>query len=468
MKQTMGGITAALALIVFQSAAQTTATKNEFSAKQCIEYAKNNNVQVKNALLGVQVQEQVNRQYTAAAYPQINGSVGSSYFPNIGVQSFPNFIAAATYGVLEAEGVQNGNGVPIKSPSDFGFIQAAFGTKWVASAGVSLQQILFDGQVFVGLQARKTALDFSMKNYDVTEEGIRTNIYKVYYQLVISKVQMQQIDANITRTEKLLHDAGELYKNGFAEKLDVDRTNVQLINLQTEKSNLQNIISNGYLGLKVLIGMPVKDTLILTDTVTEDNLKEGLLNEGMYQYTDRQDYQYLQIAKKLGDYNIRRYKLSKLPSVNLSSGFSKLAQRNTFSFFGKGDWFSSSNISLNINVPIFDGNFKTAKMKQAQIENEQTANQIAGLEMAIDNEVATATNNYRNAIASLDFQMKNKELAEEVYNQTKKKYESGLGSTLDIANAEADLKTAEGNYISAMYTSVIAKIDYLKAIGKLP
>ena len=174
MKKTMGGITAALALIVFQSAAQTTATKNEFSAQQCIEYAKNNNVQVKNALLGVQVQEQVNRQYTAAAYPQINGSVGSSYFPNIGVQSFPNFIAAATYGVLEAEGVQNGNGEPIKSPSDFGFIQAAFGTKWVASAGVSLQQILFDGQVFVGLQARKTALDFSRKNYDVTEEAIRT------------------------------------------------------------------------------------------------------------------------------------------------------------------------------------------------------------------------------------------------------------------------------------------------------
>ena len=58
-------------------------------------------------------------------------------------------------------------------------------------------------------------------------------------------------------------------------------------------------------------------------------------------------------------------------------------------------------------------------------------------------------------------------LAETVYEQTKKKYESGTGSNTEITAAETDLITAQTNYISALYDAVIAKIDYLKASGKL-
>src|SRR4029078_11012190 len=136
---------------------------NAFSVKQAVDYALKNSAQVKNALLDIQIQRQTNKEITAAAFPQITGNVNTNYNPNVAVQTFPNFIGAATYGVLEQEGVKNGNGDPIISPSDFGFIHAAFGTTWNANAGVTLSQILFDGQVFVGLQARQTILDYSQK-----------------------------------------------------------------------------------------------------------------------------------------------------------------------------------------------------------------------------------------------------------------------------------------------------------------
>ena len=75
---------------------EDSSAKHEFSVKQCIEYSNKNNLQVKNATLNLRIQEQVNRNVTAAAYPQINGSIGSTYYPNITVQNFPNFIAAGT------------------------------------------------------------------------------------------------------------------------------------------------------------------------------------------------------------------------------------------------------------------------------------------------------------------------------------------------------------------------------------
>ncbi len=440
---------------------------HKFSLQECIDYGSKNNVKVKNSILDLKIQEQTNRTITAAAYPQINGSTGATFYPNIAVQSFPNFIAAATYGVLQQEGVKDGSGNAIVSPADFGFIEAAFGTKWNATAGVSLSQILFDGQVFVGLQARQTSLDWQKKAIDVTTETIKANIYKVYYQLVVSKTQIDQLDANIERAEKLLHDTRELYKNGFAERLDVDKVTVQLTNLKTERTSAENTINNGYLGLKVLIGMPAKETLILTDSITEDKLKEGLLNGDTYQYNDRNDYQYLQLGKKLNEYNIKRYRLTKLPSAGLSGSYTKLAQRNEFSFFGKGPWFSSSYIGLNINVPIFNGFAKNASIKQAQLELEKTQNQIDNLKISIDNEVTVSTSNFRNAISIMDFQKKNMELAEQVYNQSKKKYEIGTGSNIEITNAQTDLRIAQSNYITALYNAIIAKVDYIKSIGKL-
>lgn len=441
--------------------------KHEFSIQQAVDYSKKNNVNVKNALIDVQLQEQVNREVTSNAYPHINGSLGTTYNPSVATQVLPNFISPATYQVLIDEGVKDGNGLPIQMPNDFGFIAAQFGSKYSASAGLSLSQLLFDGQVFVGLQARDATMRFSKKNVEVTEEMIKTNIYKVYYQLVVSKTQLELLDANISRFEKLLHDTREIYKNGFAEQLDVDKVSVQLTNLQTEKRKVVSMISNGYYGLKVLIGMPVSDELVLTDSLTDSAIKDGILETSDYSYDNRKEYQYAQIGKELNEYNIRRYKLSSIPTVSLNANYAKNAQRNSWNFFGKGDWFTVSSINLNVAVPIFNGFYTKSKIQQAKLELQKTQNQIEGLKLSIDNEVAVAKNNFNSAVATMDFQRKNMELAEKVYQQTKKKYEMGTGSQTEINTAQTDLKSAQTNYITALYDAIVAKVDFMKATGKL-
>jgi outer membrane protein len=455
------------ALVLAQRPDSARITKHEFSVQQAADYAKKNNVNVKNALLDVKLQEQVNREITARAYPGINASLGSTYNPNIATQVLPNFISPATYQVLIDEGVKDGNGNPIQMPSDFGFVSAQFGTKYSATAGISLNQILFDGQVFVGLMARDAAIKFYEKSAEVTEEMIRTNIYKIYYQLVVSKTQVELLDANIALLEKLLRDTRLIYENGFAEKLDVDKVNVQLTNLQTEKIKVLNIISNGYYGLKTLMGMPVTDELILTDQLTDEQIKDGALESSNYSYESRKEYQYARIGKQLNEYNVRRYKLSQIPTVSLSALYAKNAQRNKWNFFGKGDWFTISNVNLNVSIPIFNGFYTKSKIAQAQLEVMKIDNRIEALKLSIDNEVATAKNNFSSAISTMDFQKKNMELAEKVYQQTKKKYEMGTGSQMEINTAQTDMKTAQTNYITALYDAIIAKVDFMKATGKL-
>lgn len=423
-----------------------TPTKHAFTIQQAVEYAAKNNVQVKNALLNIQSQQQTNREITASALPSITGSAGITDYITIPTSLLPG----------EIFGQPTGTYIPVR-----------FGTKYNSSATIQLQQLLFDGQVFIALQARATSIEFQTKNKEVTEEVIKTNIHKIYYQLVLSKTQLDLLDANIARLEKLKHDAGELYKNGFAEKLDMDKISVQLANLQTEKTKALNSISIGYLGLKTLMGMPVKDTLVLLDKINDEQIREDFSNDTVYQYTDRKEFQYLSLGKKLNEFNIKRYQLSYIPTLSLTGLYSKNAQRNKFDIFGKGDWFSTAYVGVNLSIPIFDGFARSARIKRARIDLKQTENQLDNLKLSIDSEVEQSKINFKSALATMITQKKNMELAEAVYNQTKKKFEVGTGSNTEITAAQTDLVTAQTNYISSLYSAIIAKVDYQKATGKL-
>ncbi len=432
-------------LLAASVTAQT--TKHEFTIQQAVEYAHRNNVQVKNALLNIESQKQTNREITAQALPNITGSGNITKYIDIPTSLLPG----------EVFGQPAGTYIPVQ-----------FGTKYNANASLQLQQTLFDGQVFIGLKARSTSIEFQTKNAEVTEEAIKTNIYKIYYQLVVSKTQIDLLDANIARLEKLEHDATELFKNGFAEKLDIDKVSVQLSNLRTEKTKAMNSISIGYLGLKTLMGMPVKDSLILTDKIDEQQIKEDFSNDTSYQYSDRKEYQLLSLNKKLNEYNIKRYQLSYIPTLSLTGNYSKNAQRNTFDLFAAGgQWFTTSYIGVNLSVPIFDGFARSARIKRSRIELKQTENQIDNLKLTIDSDVEQAKINFKSATATMDYQKKNMQLAETVYNQTKKKFEAGTGSNTEINAAQTDLVTAQTNYINSLYSAIIAKVDYLKATGKL-
>jgi outer membrane protein len=458
--------TAVISLVLL-SAGANAQQKNEFSVKQAVDYAMKNATQVKNALLDVKVQEQVNRQITAAAYPQVNASTGFTYYPNIAVQSLPNFIGPATYQVLVDEAVKNGAGNTITFPAGgFGNIQAQFGVPWVANAGVDVSQLLFDGQVFVGLMARGVVLDYYKKITEVTQEQIKANVMKIYYQLVVGKSQLASLDANIERFEKLLNDTKEIYKNGFAEKLDVDKVTVQLNNIKTEKEKIINSLTAGNSGLKFLLGMPQKEELVLSDTLSEAELKDNILN-GAYDYKDRKEFQLLSVAEKLGAYNIRRYKLSKLPTVAAFGSYSKNAQRSKFNFFNNDEWFTTSLVGVKISMTLFDGFKKNALIQQSRYELQKTQNNIEQLKQNIDYDVEQSRIKMTSALLTMDNQKQNITLAENVYNTTKKKYEQGLGSNQEIYNAQTELKVAQTNYYSSLYDAITAKIDWLKAAGKL-
>jgi outer membrane protein len=209
----------------------------------------------------------------------------------------------------------------------------------------------------------------------------------------------------------------------------------------------------------------------LTDTLNDAMVKENILQDTTaFDYSNRSEIQLLGKAKELQQLDLKRNKLGYLPTVAAFFSYQRQWQRNeSFAAFTGANWFAFNTglLGVNVSIPIFDGFQKKHKIQQSRFNIEKLDNSTAQLKRAIDLEQSVASSQVRNALLNLDVQSRNMQLAERVYNTTKKKYEQGLGNSFEVLQTDTELQRANGNYFQALYDAVVAKISYLKAVGKL-
>jgi outer membrane protein len=456
-------------VLTVQGLAAVSQKKYSFTAREAVDHAVRNVTEMRNLQVDRNIQLARNKEIRGQALPQINGTLSATHYFSIPVTLLPDFVSPSVYKVLEDEGVQDGSGNPITKPTgDPQFFPAKFGVPWQASAGFTFQQLLFQPDVFVALQARDVALKFADLNIATMEDSVTSNVFRAYYAVLIAEKRKVFIDDGVKRLEKLSSDQQQLFKNGFAEKLDIDRTEVSLNNLRSSQLQINNLIYLGYASLKYSVGLNQADTLQLSDTLSVDFVKKDILDTAGFQYEDRNEVKLLNTMKELRQLDLKRYKLAYIPTVSAYWNFSANALRESPNYFNfKEPWYQTNIAGLNVSVPIFDGFQRSNRVKQAKYELEKTDNNMQNLQRVIDFQREAAFVQFRNSITNLDVQERNLALAEKVYNTTKKKYEQGLGSNFDVLQTEGSYEDAQANYFQAMYDAVIAKIAYYRSLGRL-
>ena len=419
--------------------------------EQCIEYALQHNNNMKNAQIDIATSEATVGEVKSAGLPQINGQFQYTYNYKIQTQLFPatNFDPMA--------------------PADE-VVSFQFGLPYNGTAGVTLNQLLFDGTYFLGLKAAETYTSLAKEAVKVTEMEIKAGVTKIYYGVLVAKERQKIIQQNLERISSLLKETKVLYENGFVEELDVDRLEVNYNNLNNEKIRLDRFVESNMNLLKFQMGMPVGDELDITTTMAQIQLDAKTLAEETVDYSLRPEFGVYQIQKELDMMDERRYRLGYYPTVNLFAtyGYNGGAQQNSDLFkFNDNNWFPNGTIGLTLNVPIFDGMRKKYQLQQAQLRLQKTELSIAQLKKTIDYERKNALINLNNSITTLESQSKNMELAKKVIDKAQIKYKEGVGSSTEVINAETDLLSAQNNYFSALYDALVARVDYQRAMGTL-
>jgi outer membrane protein len=453
-----------LSVMAFRSNAQD-AKSNSFSLQQAVDYAYKSSPNYLNAQNDVLMAKYKRKEVLGMAMPQIGISVDFKDFERIPTSVLPNFVSPAVYGGLVAAGAAPYD--PAKLSSDaYDPIAAQFGTKYQLSGTSSASLLVFSADYLVGLKATKEYISLMNINVARNKTDLVSQVSKAYYGVLVNKERINLLDANIVKLEKLLNDTKAFNKQGFVEQIDVDRLEVAFNNLTTEKQKIVRLISLSENLLKFQMGYSGSEGLILTDSLSVADNSE--ISVSKIDVAKRSEYQLLESQQRLNTINVKRLKFGYLPSLVAFGSLGYSGQRSDTKFFTKeNNWYPTALIGATLSLNLFDGFQRHYKIQQAKLDFKKGDNNLRNLQLAIELEGASAVVNYNNAISSLQIQKRNLELAQNVYNVSQKKYEQGVGSNLEVINAQASLKESQTNYFNAVYDMLVYKIDYLKATGSL-
>ncbi|MEP0367283.1 MAG: TolC family protein [Cyclobacteriaceae bacterium] len=459
--------------------AQESPKAQKFGLEDCIAYALENATSAKNARLEERSAESKVKETVGIGLPQISGNLSAQRSPELSryyAQYFPTPPGEEPSGFGPSDAEAQALGM---QAGDVFAAQNFFQLKSSGDASLSIDQLIFSGSYIVGLQASNAYKDLAIKQKVKTEGDIKSDVAKAYFNVLINQDRERLFTANIARLDTLYRNTIELNKNGFAEQIDVDRLKVSLNNMKSEEQNIKNLNILSMRLLKFQMGYPLSEPMELAGTI--DDVLSAPLGEISTDvtYANRPDYQVLMANKDLQELNLKNKYAEALPTIGAFANLGYNTQSPSFSGLfktessfseqqgvGPDQWYNYSTLGVRLSWKIFTGTQRTFQIQQQKIELEKIENNINQFEQMIHVEVQEAALTLENALQRFEVQKENTALAENIFRITQLKYEQGVGSNLEVIEADSALKEAQTNYYNSLFAAIIAKIDLSMALGE--
>lgn len=436
-----------LLLVILLSSArlfsQTGGNQLDMTLQACIDYALQNSEMVKMSNLEREVSKAKVSEIKAVGLPQASIEGGAQY--NYETQK----------NLLPPEFSFGGTNGPV-----------SFQQEYAGDFAFKVNQLLFDGSYFVGLRAARTFRELAEKDHISSKIEVIEAVKKAYFTVLINKKRLSLVNKNIDRLSSVLRDTNILYENGFVESTDVDKLRVNYNNLIVEQKKLSKLSELSYDLLKFQMGMSLSDQIDLSQSIEDISFDAEQINA--LNYHNRVEYSKILTNEQLTLLDLKNNKVQYLPQLFASFAYGQNTQGASFGQLTDGDrWFGYGNVGVNIKIPVFDGLLKSSKIQQNRIQLDQLKWQKAMTQKSIDIEVRQSKIGLESNLESIDIQKQNMALAKRVYEVTEIKYKEGVGSNLELIEADAALKESETNYYNALYEVLIAKVELEKALGIL-
>lgn len=415
--------------------------------KDAITFALENKADAKKAKLDVENSDYQIQEVRSRALPQISATGSLNVNPILQLNALPGDFFGAP-------------GTTILAP---------LGQKWNSVAGVTLNQAIYDQSVFIGLKAAKSTREFYQINAQLTEEQVIEKVANAYYQVYVTRQNLNVLDNNLKNTTKVKDIIKGQFENGLAKKIDLDRTLVRISNINTQRQQTLNAVQLQENSLKFLMGMPIETKISIPET--EFEITATALSAQMPDATKRTEYLLLKKNEQLLEYQKKSVQAAYYPTLSLTGSYNYIGQGPEMPWFKKPAdgvyWSDFAAIGLNLNVPIFTGFGTRAKVRQAENKLQSIKVDLEETKLALDFEYENAKTQIDNSIISINNQKENAKLAQEVLTNTNNNYIQGLASLTDLLEAENEFVAAQNNYTTALLDYKLAEIQLIKSKGEL-
>lgn len=342
------------------------------------------------------------------------------------------------------------------------FQEVVFGQAQTATATATLTQQIFDGSYIVGVQATKAFLSYSQNNKEKTDLDVRKAVVEAYGNVLLAQESVLIAENNKETLEKNLYETKRIFENGLGDEESVDQLQITLSSVNSQLKNAMRLEKITLQMLNLVMGLPIESATILTenlDDLTQRQINLGLL-DSEFKMENNVDYK---LANNLNEQRFYELKLAKsraLPSLNAFVNYGGSSFSDSFNFLSSGQqWFGSSILGFDLNIPIFSSLGRSATTQRAKIALEQAKTQLTEAQEQIRLQLESSKSDYILAIEEYDTSKENLKLAERIEKKNQVKYSEGLATSFELRQAQTQLYTSQQEYLQSMVDVINRKTE---------
>lgn len=334
---------------------------------------------------------------------------------------------------------------------------------WNGTVNVSLPLVV--PSLWKNIQMSKVDLEIAVEQSRSSKIDLTHQIKKSFYSMLLAKDSYELFKQTYETDSINLVNIKNKFEQGIVAEYDVITADVRLKSIIPNILQAESMLKIAELQLKMLMGVDAEVPMEIVGSLSdyEKWMFEAIVpsDDNLSGNSDLRQFD-LQAIQAKNVYEMQ--KLQRLPTLTSTFNYSYISQNNNFKF-NTYRWDPYSVVGVTLAIPIFKGGQRHHNVKQSEIQlyqlHEQRNHLERGLQLSVKNSVELISKSIEQVVAAES----SVEQAKKGYEITQKRYETGMGTIVDLNAAALAMTNAELQYRNAIYDYLSSKADLEKTLG---
>ncbi|MHB1050351.1 MAG: TolC family protein [Bacteroidota bacterium] len=337
-----------------------------------------------------------------------------------------------------------------------------------ANAALNVQQILFNGAVFVGVGAANVYSKMARDIFLQKKVETITKVRKAYYGALLAREALTLMQSNLTNAEDNLRNVQLLLAQGIVSEYDELRASVGVENLRPIVMQSETNYALAVDNLRNTIGIADSVRFTPADSLTLREMDESvLLTADQTVLSSNPGLMIMQRQIELNNAFVNAERSSYLPTIAAYGQYSYTAIKDDYNI-STNDFYKQSQIGVTFSLNLFQGLQTASRIESAQLEKQKAEEQKSSLERTLAMSVRSVIGNLRQARKRIDAQQRTVETAQRGYSIVTARFLSNAATQLEVNDAQLALSQAKVNRMQSIYDYLLAATDLDALLGRLP
>ncbi len=343
--------------------------------------------------------------------------------------------------------------------SAFGDVPPIVGPFNVFDARISLSQTLFDAGASKTAKSETYNLEAARHTYHSARNFVVHVAGNMYIQALAAAARAEAARAQQETAQALHRQALDLKQGGLVAGIDVLRAEVEWSTQTHRATAAATELDKVKLQLARVMGLPLGQSFALDPNIPELPDPDITLDRAVERaYRSRPDYQAALERVKAAEAAREAIAGDRLPSVRVNADYGDIG-------LSPSDARSTYSISGVVNVPVFQGRRLHGRLLEADADLRDRRSEAEDLRAAIYYEIRAALLDLQATAEQLQVATKSRDLAAQQLTQARDRFAAGVGSNIEVVQAQEAVALASEQYIAARYGYDLAKGALVRGTG---